>query len=65
MTHLSSDVDLALGDDQLVNYIMVAIPAGLVERSPAILTLLSDINLCEHECSDDLQLTELADIIII
>ena len=48
-THLSSNIDLALGDNQLVHYIMVAIPAGQVERSPAILALLSDINLSIHK----------------
>lgn len=34
---------------------MVAVPAGQVERSPAVLALLRDVDPCRHEHSGDLQ----------
>jgi len=49
----SSHVDFALADDKLMDNILVTIPAGKLERSPTIFSLLVYIAFHWHQHSDD------------
>lgn len=49
----SSHVDFALADDKLMDNILVTVPAGKLERSPTIFSLLVYIAFHWHQHSDD------------
>ena len=54
---MSSDVNFAIGDNELMYHVVVAIPIGKVKRSPSIHVWLVNVNLCRHKRSDLFKVT--------
>lgn len=46
--YISPEVDLALGNDELMDHVLMPIPAGKVKRGTSILPLLAHIALHWH-----------------